>query len=137
MSGPCEIGIGRRGADGASQLFRSEFIYPIEGLAVNLLKTLTGLETDSVIQLTRGEGDAIAFVELTDLERTRGRENFDFYCFMIWPYVEASWLAAVSLMALTPRLGSPPDASVQLKDAQGMAQLVRRFLLCHASGPWD
>ena len=52
---------------------------------------------------------------------------------MIWPFVEASWLAAVSLMALTP----PPDQSstdgskdtwVEMKKAQDMAQLFGKTL---------
>ena len=107
-----------------SQLFRSEFIYPIEGLAVNLMKTLLGLEADSVIQANRNESGEIASVELTDTERSRGRENYDFYCFLIWPYVEASWLAAVSLMALTPPQGQGSDVWVTLNEAQSTAQLV-------------
>lgn len=31
-----------------------------------------------------------------------GRENYDFYCFLIWPFIEASWLGAISLLMLTP-----------------------------------
>ena len=108
-----------------SQLFRSEFIYPIEGLAANLMKTLLGLEADSVIQADRNESGDIASVELTDIERSRGRENYDFYCFLIWPYVEASWLAAVSLMALTPPRGRGSDLWLTLNEAQSTAQLVR------------
>ena len=88
-------------------------------------KTLGGLETDSVIKLTRNESNGkVAFAELTEIERSHGRENFDFYTFMIWPYVEGSWLAAVSLMALTPPKGASADVWVELKQAQNMAQLV-------------
>ncbi|KAL1642610.1 hypothetical protein SLS58_005380 [Diplodia intermedia] len=113
-----------------SQLFRGEFIFPTEGLATNLDRTLRSLEADRVIKVTRverrqttttgeeeeeGEGDmdqddgggVVQWVELSAEERERGRENFDFYCFMIWPFVEASWLGAVSLMMLTPP--SPPS----------------------------
>ena len=101
-----------------------EFIYPTEGLPVNLQKTLDGLETDSVITLNRNSDGKIVSVELSELERTRGRENFDFYAFTIWPYVESSWLAAVSLMALTPPANFASDVWVDLKQAQGTAQLV-------------
>jgi glycerol-3-phosphate O-acyltransferase len=60
-----------------SQLFRGEFIYPTEGLAVNLDNTLKGLEADKVIELTRNnEGNVIA-VGLSEVERTAGRENYD------------------------------------------------------------
>ncbi|KAL1615801.1 hypothetical protein SLS54_008807 [Diplodia seriata] len=112
-----------------SQLFRGEFIFPTEGLATNLDRTLRSLEADRVIKVTRRvveqrqtttvgeEGDVVEdddgdgvvqWVELSAEERERGRENFDFYCFMIWPFVEASWLGAVSLMMLTPPSSPSP-----------------------------
>ena len=112
----------------AQKLFRAEFIYPIEGLTANLLKTAAGLEADSVIKASRDDSGKIAFMELTDIERTRGRENYDFYCFLIWPYVEASWLAAVSLMALTPPQGRDADIWVSVKATQEMAQLFGKTL---------
>ncbi|KAK0625597.1 Glycerol-3-phosphate acyltransferase [Lasiodiplodia hormozganensis] len=104
-----------------SQLFRGEFIFPTEGLATNLDKTLRSLEADRVIKVTRveredandQEGAPVQWVELSDEERERGRENYDFYCFMIWPFVEASWLGAVSLMMLTP----PPPEKSKTKDS--------------------
>lgn len=117
-----------------SQLFRGEFIFPTEGLASNLEKTLQSLEADNVITVTREAGvpgeaqdgaDKVLWVELSDQERERGRENYDFYCFMIWPFVEASWLGAVSLMMLTP----PPNSTggnpwLDSKKVQDRAQLV-------------
>jgi hypothetical protein len=33
----------------------------------------------------------------------------DFLCFLIWPFVESYWLAAVALLSLTP---TKPDAPV-------------------------
>ena len=45
-----------------SQLFRAEFIYPIEGLAANLMKTLLGLEADTVIQANRDETGKMIFI---------------------------------------------------------------------------
>ena len=89
-----------------SQLFRGEFIFPTEGLEHNLAKTLAGLESDNVIELTRSATDAsvVEFIELSDAERESGRENFDFYCFLIWPFIEAAWLGAISLTMLTPPL---------------------------------
>ncbi|KAJ9669396.1 hypothetical protein H2201_000263 [Coniosporium apollinis] len=85
-----------------SQLFRGEFIFPTEGLEANLERTIEGLREEGVVAVSAaGEKK---FVELSEQERDGGRENFDFYCFLIWPFVEASWLGAVSLLMLTPPL---------------------------------
>ena len=43
---------------------------------------------------------------------------------MIWPFVEGIWLAAVSLIMLTPPISSTKNKWVELKKAQDMAQLV-------------
>lgn len=107
-----------------SSLFRGEFIYSGEGLDVNLERTLLGLEADNIILIERDEMGNITKVGLSDAERAAGRENYDFYCFLIWPFIEASWLAAVSLMGLTPPLGQKDDIWVQASKAQNSAQLV-------------
>ncbi|MCJ1313360.1 hypothetical protein MMC25_007038 [Agyrium rufum] len=135
-----------------SQLFRGEFIYPTEGLTTNLDKTLAGLEADNVISVSReAKSSKIEYIELSDAERLCGRENFDFYCFLIWPFVEASWLGAVSLLGLTPPIpditntaptttasdagitGTTPSKEkeigwVDLKSAQDIAQLLGKTL---------
>jgi hypothetical protein len=92
-----------------SQLFRGEFIFPPDGLEANMQVALRRLEQDKVLSITRrgdtkpnAAHDGVELVELSDEERARGRENFDFYCFLIWPFIEASWLGAVSLMMLCP-----------------------------------
>ncbi len=107
-----------------SSLFRGEFIYSGEGLAANLEKTVLGLEADNVILIERDEEGHITKVGLSGAERAAGRENYDFYCFLIWPFIEASWLAAVSLMGLPPPLGQKDDIWVQVSKAQDSAQLV-------------
>ena len=56
--------------------------------------------------------------------RLQGREDFDFYCFLIWPFVEALWLGAVSLMSLTPPSSQNEDIPVDTGRVQEMAQLV-------------
>ena len=106
------------------QLFRSEFIFPPEGLTTNLEKTLIGLEKDDMIQVTRDASGVPLFVELSAHERQCGRENFDFYCFLIWPFIEASWLGAVSLLGLTPPSDEQKDFWIDLKKAQDSAQIV-------------
>ncbi|KAK7955802.1 dihydroxyacetone phosphate acyltransferase [Apiospora aurea] len=111
-----------------SSLFRGEFIFPADGLAANLEKTLVGLEHDRIIHLARDEGGNIITVGLSDEERTAGRENYDFYCFLIWPFIEASWLAATSLIGLTPPLNQKKDIWIELAKAQNSAQLFGKTL---------
>ena len=107
-----------------SSLFRGEFIYSGEGLATNLERTLAGLEADNIIIIERDEEGKITNIGLSDAERAAGRENYDFYCFLIWPFIESSWLAAVSLMGLSPPLGQADDIWIQVSKAQDSAQLV-------------
>lgn len=107
-----------------STLFRGEFIFSGEGLAANLNKTLSGLEADKIITLKRDEKGDIITVGLSDQERQVGRENYDFYCFLIWPFIEASWLAAVSLLGLTPPLELKTEVWIEVSKAQNTAQLV-------------
>jgi hypothetical protein len=92
----------------------------------NLEKTLDGLEADGVISLNRTTAGDLLSAELSPAERGRGRENFDFYCFLIWPFVESAWLGAVSLMSLTPPLHSSSETWLDVKQAQDKAQLVCR-----------
>lgn len=88
-----------------SQLFRTEFIFPTEGLESNIATTIADLERENVISVSRDDEGKVAYVALSDAERETGRENFDFYCFLIWPFIEAAWLGAVSLAMLTPPRG--------------------------------
>lgn len=114
-----------------SSLFRGEFIFSGEGLAVNLNRTLAGLEADKVITLKRDEKGDITRIGLSDMERQVGRENYDFYCFLIWPFIESSWLAAVSLMGLTPPPGLQTEVWVEVSKAQNSAQLVGLLTTTH------
>lgn len=107
-----------------SSLFRGEFIFSSEGLEVNLYKTLHGLEADKVVRLDRDESGNVTKVGLSEHERKAGRENYDFYCFLIWPFIEASWLAAVSLIGLTPPLGQNEEIWIEQSKAHNSAQLV-------------
>ncbi|KAA8652446.1 lysophospholipid acyltransferase family protein [Aspergillus tanneri] len=115
-------------SDLLNQLFRGEFIFPPEGLTTNLERTLQGLEKDGVITVTRESSGVPTFVELSESERICGRENYDFYCFLVWPFIEASWLGTVSLLGLTPPLHGPKDVWIDLKKAQDSAQLLGKTL---------
>lgn len=105
-----------------SRLFRGEFVFPTEGIKTNLEKTIKGLQEDGVVNVGMKDG-VVEYVELSDAERRRGRENFDFYCFLVWPFIEGSWLAAVAIIGLTPPRGME-DVWVSVPKAQDMAQLV-------------
>ena len=125
----------KEGSTNSEKLFRGEFIFPPEGLATNLDNTLRGLEEDDVIQIDRDSSGTPQFVELSEKERLCGRENYDFYCFLIWPFLEASWLGAVSLLGLTPPLDGSQDVWIDNKKAQDSAQLVRVSVLAYCIRP--
>lgn len=111
-----------------SQLFRGEFIFPAgEGLAANLGRAVAGLQADEVIDLLTGD-DGQRYAGLSNIERERGRENYDFYCFLIWPFIEAAWLGAVSLMCLSPPSPSEADLWIDMKKTQDSAQLFGKTL---------
>lgn len=111
-----------------SQLFRGEFIFPAgQGLQRNVEDAMTGLLGDKVLSVSTSESDQSRTIGLSDTERECGRENFDFYCFMIWPFIDAAWLGGVSLLCLVP----PTDSAlvwIDMKKAQDTAQLFGRTL---------
>lgn len=111
-----------------SQLFRGEFIFPAgEGLAANLERAVASLRADDVIELV-ADDDGKTYAGLSNTERHCGRENYDFYCFLIWPFIEAAWLGAVSLMCLTPPSKLEADIWINIKKAQDSAQLLGKTL---------
>ena len=108
-----------------SQLFRGEFIFPAgEGFSTNLDRTMATLEADNMIEITTDKETGQKWVGLTAIERQRGRDVFDFFCFLIWPFIEAAWLGAVSLISLTPPLNVQSDILIEMGKAQNSAQLV-------------
>lgn len=114
-----------------SQLFRAEFIFPTTSLEENLQQTLEGLGRDRVITLARNttSPNEVEYVELHPDERTTGRENMDFYSFLIWPFIESSWLGAISVFMLTPPRDYPDfDVWLDLKTVQDKAQLLGKTL---------
>lgn len=105
-----------------SSLLKLDMIYKPGGVESNTKRTIQWLIDNNVIEM-----DKEGWVGLNDLERQCGRENYgkhvfiattctyirmnfnsnasfviDFLCFMIWPFIESYWLAAVSLYTLTP-----------------------------------
>ena len=109
-----------------SQLFRGEFIFPAgQGLQRNLEDAMASLVWNNILSLTEENGER--YVGLSDSERAQGRESYDFYCFLIWPFVDAAWLGAVSLHCIVPPLGSNIEW-IDMKRAQDGAQLFGRTL---------
>ncbi|KAF9355308.1 hypothetical protein BGX34_010545, partial [Mortierella sp. NVP85] len=80
-----------------SRLLKTEFIYNPGDLQSNVEQTLEYMKESNVIEF-----DSEGNVGLSEVERSIGRENYDFYCFLLWPFVETYWLAAVSLYTLIP-----------------------------------
>jgi glycerol-3-phosphate O-acyltransferase len=90
-----------------SQLFKNEFVYGPGGLIHNLNETLKELESDDIISSGQETGpNGRKWVELSSRERKQGRETFDFFCFLLWPFVETYWLSAVSPFTILPQRGS-------------------------------
>lgn len=69
-----------------SRLLQNEFVYGIEGLEINADRTIASMQRDKVICIE--EGDLIG---LSAHERATGREGFDFYNFLLWPFIETYW----------------------------------------------
>lgn len=120
-----------------SQLFRGEFIFPAgQGLQHNIEDAMSGLLHAQVLSLSSTPTDSASStrtVGLADAERLRGRENFDFYCFLIWPFIDAAWLGGVSLFCLVPpavtdSAGGTRSPWIPMKRAQDVAQLFGRTL---------
>ncbi|KIW00424.1 uncharacterized protein PV09_07954 [Verruconis gallopava] len=111
-----------------SQLFREEFIFPTRGLDANLEQALQSLSKDNVLDVHKDSEGKIETIELSMQERENGRENYDFFCFLIWPFIEASWLGAVSLMILTPPITHQGDLWLDMKKVQDQAQLLGKTL---------
>lgn len=65
-----------------SRLLSNEFIYSPEGLEANTERTFLSLEADRVILIED------TLVGLNPEERALGRENFDFFCFLLWPFID-------------------------------------------------
>ncbi|OZJ06950.1 hypothetical protein BZG36_00135 [Bifiguratus adelaidae] len=81
-----------------SSLLKQEFIFRPGTVEDNTDKAIGRLVANDVIEI--GQDGSIG---LTEAERIRGRENFDFYCFLLWPFVETYWLAAVSVFTIAPQ----------------------------------
>ncbi|KAI8621112.1 acyltransferase-domain-containing protein [Chytriomyces sp. MP71] len=90
-----------------SRLLKTEFIYGPNGLSQNMMKTIEAMKTLDVITIEEEVNEVGAptgqqWVSLSAEERRIGRETFDFFCFLLWPFLETYWLAAISCFSLIP-----------------------------------
>ena len=86
------------------------------------------MEKDDVITVSRDPAGKALSAGLSDTERKNGRENYDFYCFLIWPFIESTWLGAVALMGWTPPFEQKAEVWLDVAKAQEAAQLLGKTL---------
>jgi 1-acyl-sn-glycerol-3-phosphate acyltransferase len=79
-----------------SQLLKTEFIYKNARVETVALETINRMVDQQVLQMEDG------MVSLAQAEIVNGRETFDFYCFLFWPFLEAYWLAAIGCFLFAP-----------------------------------
>lgn len=86
-----------------SSVLRNEFVFGVDSLEVNVDRTVEGMAADGILEIRHDlHSEEGGTIELSTKEREQGRENFDSFLFLIWPFVEGYWLAAVSLFSLIP-----------------------------------
>jgi hypothetical protein len=113
-----------------TRLLRKEFVFPPGGLDTIPLHRLV---SENVLDITHDTSDStkMTSVTLSDAERASGFQNYNFYCFLIWPFIEASWLGTMSLLMLTPPTaleGAEADRWLESKAVQDRAQLLGKTL---------
>ncbi|WFD31294.1 hypothetical protein MSPP1_002328 [Malassezia sp. CBS 17886] len=113
-----------------SQVLRDEFVFQLTPLEYNIVRTVEELLDHDVFTLTYDDGsagpasindwrDGTASVGLSAAERSSGRDNFDTYLFLIWPFIECYWLASLTLLSLSPdiastrEVGTPPPQACE------------------------
>lgn len=81
-----------------STLLSGEFVYQPEGFEANLHESLHKLSHQGVITSDYLTSDVI---ELSVNELNAGCEYLDFYCFLLWPFIDGYWAASVGLLSLS------------------------------------
>ncbi|KAJ3274395.1 hypothetical protein HDV01_002999 [Terramyces sp. JEL0728] len=100
-----------------SQLLKYEFVFGAGGVEQNTDEVLEKLSKANVAvsgieeenNPNNGNAKGEQWITLSAEERRTGRETFDFYCFLLWPFVETYWLSAVSLYTILPDRKSNPN----------------------------
>lgn len=109
-----------------SSLFRAEFIFPREGLEANIQQALAQLREDGIIRTLKGpSGGEFDYIEILEGMRPEDLRHLDFYCLLLWPFVESAWLAAIFLFALSPPRGADGNTWLEMSKVQKVNQEVR------------
>ncbi|CAO3633120.1 unnamed protein product [Cunninghamella echinulata] len=106
-----------------SSLLKLDMIYKPGGIENNTKRTVQWLVDNNIIEI-----DEENWVGLHDMERQCGRENYDFLCFLIWPFVESYWLGCVSLFSLAPPNRSNDAVWVESKLFEKRVQALGKTL---------
>lgn len=85
-----------------SRLLSGEFVYGPDGISTNLAQTLDGLVAEDVLVVQVDPATGEKLVSISEGEIEHGKEVFEFYCFLVWPFLDGFWLTLVSLFSLTP-----------------------------------
>ncbi|KAI9265280.1 putative acyltransferase [Phascolomyces articulosus] len=101
-----------------SSLLKMDMIYKPGTIEDNTRRTVQWLVDHNVLYFDQ-END---WIGLSEVERKSGRENYDFLCFLIWPFIESYWLTCVSLFALTPSPLLPQNQSIFIDSRVFMAR---------------
>ncbi|KAJ1499841.1 hypothetical protein HMI56_004176, partial [Coelomomyces lativittatus] len=96
-----------------SQLLKREFIYPPPSLMDTLNRTLNVLHENQV---------------LSGLDTIIDRDKFDFYCFLLWPFVDTYWLSCLALVLLDPVPEEEIAPWILEKDFTMQVQLLAKTL---------
>ena len=77
-----------------SHVLRNEFVFGTDSLQGNVDATVAGMVKTGVLIESEGDGGE-KMIELSQKEREIGRENFDTYLFLVWPFIEVSWIRSL------------------------------------------
>ncbi|KAL9936933.1 hypothetical protein V8E36_004168 [Tilletia maclaganii] len=115
-----------------SELLRNEFVFGTDSLEVNLVKTVESMQKEGILlvkEAGEGRGREHNEIGLSEVERRGGRENFDAFLFLVWPFVEGYWLAACALLYLAPPMpeGKSTETDIPWIGAKELEKLAQLF----------
>lgn len=107
-----------------SALLSSEFVYAAEGIAANFERTLLKLHEQRVVVI---QDDGTLLLKFSTNELSSG-EIFDFYCYVLWPFIDGYWLTSISLFTLVPEYDDNVTLWVEEREFLSVAQSLGKTL---------
>lgn len=109
-----------------SRLFSGEFVYGIDGIQTNLEHTLRGLERQGVIERSSDLNieEGVGYVSVTLQEIDRDRQTLEFFCYLLWPFSDGYWLAALAMFSLVPTEADYEERSKYLQTVPDSARIT-------------